>query len=290
MGSRPFFKNALVLLLAGTGFLQVHANPTEVTVDERLSPGQDLVWETQREVKLSFKVLEDRGLGKELTQLPLDGLLFKSVETIRYAAGPLKADGSFLLDVHLVKMNMSVRASDGRQPDLPNFVPTEGVRVLARVDANSKVIPQSMAGVELLPQDLVQQAIVSLLTPMVSTAPQRLRVGHSTKQEVVFSVPLPDNAVANMTRQIQYQLLNVEGAIARIERLQGARMQNAQLPFDIQEKSRSEMAFDLNRQQVVSIHSEGEYIIRADLDEGVLMVNLNFQNQETVRPYQAISQ
>jgi hypothetical protein len=285
---RPFSVLFYIALAVATPVL---GNQGEVELSYRLRPDRDLTANSVADAITTMRVLDDRGIvaksNGRLSSRPTT-IQITSTQAFRYITGSAQPDGTFSVEMRYLDKTTHLKGPDGREQLLPEKTPLKGLRVVATVEQGGTVREGSVAlsGLEPALAEPLRQMMATVLTQAASIEPIWLAQGRVIPQEVAMQVPLPGIATLSLKMRISNRLLGVEGGVARIQQIYGMDFGTpaGAMKMAAEGTGGGTMLYEVATQTLLSSDTGTLMRITLDTPEGLVEVQLNSKQSQTMRP------
>jgi hypothetical protein len=200
----------------------VAASTPQVVLDNTLQPSSDVTQETLSESTLTLRVVEDRGLvaksNGRLSNQPTT-VVIRQEKTHRYITGSRTEDGSFPVELQLLRQVGTATGPDGQQRALGGSSPLNGMVLHAIVERSGAIRSEStrIVGVDPALAATLQPMMVSILQQLSSMQPLVLNANEPAHQDVKLQIPVPVIGGLDVDMKIAHRLLSVDDGLARIQ-------------------------------------------------------------------------
>lgn len=289
-GARALWRGCLVWALGVLLALAAHATEP-VVLDQRLRPGRDLVVDQVDENVMTVRVLEDRGV---VERVAAQGGLFPFTQhlinrqRIRFTTGAVRPDGGFAATVALLQRRVSRRLLTGDEVPLPSQPDMDHLVFTASVDAQGKVQPVDLQGLEGRDElrGFARDFLARLLEQVAHIAPLRIEPGQAAQQRVDMQVPMPGLPPLTVHITTSHRLIAVEDGVAQIEMVYAMDFDAPQGPgrIDASGSGGGTLDYDVAAQRVRTMQTNTLMRITVGLPDGTLEVQANTRQTQRTDP------
>jgi hypothetical protein len=265
------------MLLAGAAA----AGAQTIEISTRLQPGRDVLLESNSELRMQVRIIEDRGgllakLGGRLP--PASGVDLLSRERIRMTTGAADAAGDFDASIRFVASYARLRDPQGREQALPQRNPMTGTEVRLKSGPDGRLRPESIqiAGVDQAMLERLRPALAAMLQQVSSLDRITVSMGEPTSTRMRMKLPAPGLADMDIDMVLTYTLQSLEGDIAKLALNYTMEMATAAHPMKLKATGGGigAMDYDVRRALVPSSVTDMSFSLEIDMPEGTVGLTL----------------
>lgn len=289
-GALALWRGCLAWALGGLLALAAHATEP-VVLDQRLRPGRDLVLDQVDENVMTVRVLEDRGLVARVAaqggQFPFTQDLV-SRQRIRYTTGAAQPDGRFAATLALLQRRVSRRLLSGEEQPLPSQPDMDHLVFTATVDAQGKVQPVELQGLEGRDElrSFARDFLARMLEQVARIEPLRIEPGQAAQQRVDMQVPMPGLPPLAVHITASHSLIAVEDGVAQIELVYAMDFDTPQGPGRLEASGSGggTLRYDTEARLVRAMETSTLMHITVGLPDGTLVIQANTRQTQQLNP------